>query len=83
MGCNYAYLGINGEGWVPAVGRDNLDDAVFLRLFANALNILHWVLELVGGRSVCGGLLETKHAVRLWREIVGRAKASALDGCEI
>ena len=77
------YLGINGKWRVPAIRRYDLDDAVFLRFFADALDVLNRILELFRRRSICLRLLEAKHAIWLWWLVVRRSVASALDGRKI
>lgn len=77
------HLGVDGKWRVPGIRWDYLDDAVLLRLFPDALNVLNRVLELLGGWPVGWGLVQAKHAVGLWRVVVGGAESSALDRREI
>jgi hypothetical protein len=78
-----AYLCVNGEWHFPAIRRDDLGNAVFLRLFAYAIDVLDRVLELLRGRAIRRRFLQAEHAIWFWRRVVGRAVVSALDRGEI
>src|SRR5205085_8038003 len=56
------HLCVDGKRWVPAVGRDDLGNAILLCLLSNALNVLNWILKLFHSRDRKSTRLNSSHS---------------------
>lgn len=77
------HLGINRKLRIPGIRRDNLANAILLRLWADLPHVLHRVPPLIFGRPIRRRVLEAVRSVLFGRWAARGKSAASLDGRDV